>query len=97
MLNIFLRHLKKNCSTWDAFRLLVNFNRNIFVFLAAVIPLEMTSPVKLLDLESFSVIDNSLEFLSEQSDFLVVGVVGYQGVGKSTILSSLANPKTSDQ
>lgn len=62
-----------------------------------VIPPEMTSPVKLLDLESFGVVDNCLEFLSEQSDFLVVGIVGYQGVGKSTILSLLANPKSSEE
>lgn len=29
--------------------------------------------------------------LTDQSDFLVVGVLGCQGVGKSTILSLLAN------
>ena len=29
--------------------------------------------------------------LTDQSDFLVVGVLGCQGVGKSTIMSLLAN------
>ena len=31
------------------------------------------------------------QILTDQSDFLVVGVLGCQGVGKSTILSLLAN------
>ncbi|XP_028401597.1 protein SMG9-like [Dendronephthya gigantea] len=35
--------------------------------------------------------DQALETLTDQSDFLVVGVLGCQGVGKSTILSLLAN------
>lgn len=30
----------------------------------------------------------------EQSDFLVVGVVGKQGVGKSTVMSLLAGTRT---
>ncbi|EEB13222.1 conserved hypothetical protein [Pediculus humanus corporis] len=54
---------------------------------------EMTAPVKLLDLENSALVDACLEYLSDQNDFLVVGVVGYQGVGKSTILSLLAEPK----
>lgn len=53
----------------------------------------MTAPVKLLDLENGVLVDTCLEYLSDQSDFLVVGVIGYQGVGKSTILSLLAEPK----
>ena len=53
----------------------------------------MTAPVKLLDLENSALVDACLEYLSDQNDFLVVGVVGYQGVGKSTILSLLAEPK----
>lgn len=53
----------------------------------------MTTPVKLLDLETLSLVDNCLEYLSDQSDFLVVGIAGYQGVGKSTIISLLADPK----
>ena len=34
--------------------------------------------------------------LLEQTDFVVVGVVGYQGVGKSTILSMLGDSKNED-
>nr|CAG4635759.1 EOG090X0EPT [Artemia franciscana] len=45
-------------------------------------------PVKLLD--EMLVFSNSvMQFLNEQSDFLVVGCIGTQGVGKSHILSSL--------
>ncbi|KAK6621365.1 hypothetical protein RUM43_011671 [Polyplax serrata] len=59
----------------------------------AVAAPEMAAPVKLLDLENGSLIDNCLEFLSDQNDFLVVGVTGYQGVGKSTLMSLLAEPR----
>lgn len=36
------------------------------------------------------------EFVQENSDFLVVGIVGGQGVGKSTILNLLAQNKVND-
>ncbi len=32
--------------------------------------------------------------MQDQSDFLVVGVVGKQGVGKSTVMSLLAGTRT---
>lgn len=35
-----------------------------------------------------------LQYMLEQSDFLVVGVVGKQGVGKSTVMSLLAGTRT---
>ena len=34
------------------------------------------------------------QFMQEQSDFLVVGVLGKQGVGKSTVMSLLAGTRT---
>ena len=34
------------------------------------------------------------QYLLEQSDFLVVGVIGKQGVGKSTVMSLLAGTRT---
>ncbi|KAK3738536.1 hypothetical protein QZH41_012047, partial [Actinostola sp. cb2023] len=51
--------------------------------------------VKMLD-ENLHWADSALEILADQSDFLVVGAIGLQGVGKSTILSMLAgaSPKT---
>ncbi|XP_059484042.1 nonsense-mediated mRNA decay factor SMG9-like [Neocloeon triangulifer] len=49
----------------------------------------MLSPVKLLD-ECLQVCDGPLEYLMDQNDFLVVGVIGPQGCGKSFILSELA-------
>lgn len=64
------------------------------LLIPAASPTEMTTPVKLLDTESLTLVDNCLEYLSDRSDFLVVGVVGYQGVGKSTIMSLLAEPKS---
>lgn len=65
---------------------------NVIIFVLAVPLSEMTEPVKLLDLENGVLIDSCLEYLSDQNDFLVVGVIGYQGVGKSTVLSYLADP-----
>jgi protein SMG9 len=58
-------------------------------------PLEMKSSVKLLDdLLQFSEI--SLEYLLDQSEFLVIGCIGLQGVGKSTIMSLLAGNEFGD-
>ncbi|XP_023216105.1 protein SMG9-like [Centruroides sculpturatus] len=51
--------------------------------------LEMNSPVKLVD-ESLQWCDNAMEFLQDQTDFYVIGVVGLQGSGKSTVLSILS-------
>lgn len=45
--------------------------------------------MKLLD-ENLQWNDSALEILVDQTNFLVVGIVGPQGVGKSTILSMLA-------
>lgn len=45
--------------------------------------------VKLLD-ENLQWNDTALEILLDQTDFLVVGIIGPQGVGKSTVLSILA-------
>lgn len=53
-----------------------------------IIP-SMTSPVKLLG-EELSFQDSLHDFLSDNPDFLVVGCVGLQWSGKSSILSHLA-------
>jgi len=50
---------------------------------------EMKGSVKLID-ESLQWCDQTFEFLQDQCEFLVVGVVGLQGTGKSTITSLLA-------
>ncbi|PBC33317.1 hypothetical protein APICC_08648 [Apis cerana cerana] len=50
--------------------------------------LEMTSCVKFMD-ENMQLCEYPLEFLYDQQDFLVVGCLGAQGVGKSTIMSLL--------
>lgn len=52
-------------------------------------PPEMTSPVKLID-ESLQWCDNAMEFLQDQTDFYVIGAVGLQGSGKSTVLSVIS-------
>jgi ABC-type thiamine transport system ATPase subunit len=52
-------------------------------------PPEMKSSVKLVD-EAFQFCDGALEFLLDQNDFMVVGCLGLQGVGKSTFMSLLA-------
>lgn len=51
-------------------------------------PPDMLAPVKLVD-EAMSWCDNAMEFLQDQNDFYVVGVLGLQGCGKSTVLSLL--------
>ncbi|XP_063230147.1 nonsense-mediated mRNA decay factor SMG9 isoform X2 [Bacillus rossius redtenbacheri] len=52
-------------------------------------PPQMRGCVKLLD-ESLQFCDSCLEYLVDQNDFIVVGVVGTQGVGKSSLMSWLA-------
>lgn len=56
----------------------------------------MAGPVKLLD-ENLQWQDTLLEFMSDQPDFLVVGVLGKKGVGKSTLMSLLAGSKFEEQ
>ncbi|XP_035207007.1 protein SMG9-like, partial [Stegodyphus dumicola] len=49
-------------------------------------PPEMSFPVKLVD-ESLQWCDTALEYLHDSTDFYVIGVLGLQGVGKSTVMS----------
>ena len=51
---------------------------------------EMTSCVKFMD-ENMQLCESPLEFLYDQQDFLVVGCLGAQGVGKSTVMSLLTS------
>ncbi|KZC14600.1 Protein SMG9 [Dufourea novaeangliae] len=57
--------------------------------------LEMTNSGKFMD-ENMQLCENSLEFLYDQQDFLVVGCLGAQGVGKSTIMSLLTSTYASN-
>lgn len=52
-------------------------------------PEKMKTSIKLVD-EQMNWCDSALEFLLEQTDVLVVGALGLQGTGKSTVLSLLA-------
>ncbi|XP_018667457.2 nonsense-mediated mRNA decay factor SMG9-like [Ciona intestinalis] len=51
--------------------------------------------IKLLD-SSLHWLDGGIELLQDQPDFLVVGVIGMQGVGKSTVMSLIGGNKLSD-
>jgi protein SMG9 len=51
----------------------------------------MKTSVKLLDDNTLQICDGLFEFLTDQNDFLVVGCLGLQGVGKSTVMSHLAS------
>lgn len=52
-------------------------------------PPDMAAPVKFID-DSLQWCDSALEYLLDQPDFYVVGIIGMQGAGKSTIMSILA-------
>lgn len=52
-------------------------------------PEKMKSSIKLVD-EQMNWCDSAIEFLLDQTDVLVVGVLGLQGTGKSTLMSLLA-------
>lgn len=50
----------------------------------------MTACTKLMD-KTMQLIENPIDYLYDQQDFLVVGCLGTQGVGKSTIMSLLTS------
>uniref|UniRef100_A0A8C3BQW8 Nonsense-mediated mRNA decay factor SMG9 n=1 Tax=Cairina moschata TaxID=8855 RepID=A0A8C3BQW8_CAIMO len=52
-------------------------------------PEKMKTSIKLVD-EQMNWCDSAIEFLLDQTDVLVVGVLGLQGTGKSTLMSLLA-------
>lgn len=56
-------------------------------------PSEMAHPVKMVD-KSWHWEDKGMDSMLEQSDFLVVGALGKQGVGKSTVMSLLTGTRT---
>lgn len=66
--------------------------------LASLLPAtsEMKSSVKLIAPDTLSVSDSLLDYLTDSTDFLVIGCLGYQSVGKSTIMSKLANLQTKE-
>lgn len=51
---------------------------------------EMSRCIKFMD-ENMQLCENASEYLHEQQDFLVVGCLGTQAVGKSTIMSLLTS------
>ncbi|XP_075696487.1 nonsense-mediated mRNA decay factor SMG9 isoform X1 [Rhinoderma darwinii] len=60
-------------------------------------PQKMKHSIKLVD-EYMNWCDSAIEFLLDQTDVLVVGVLGFQGTGKSTMMSLLsANSPDDDQ
>ena len=56
----------------------------------------MTRSLKLLD-DGLIYTENIQDYLQENNDFLVVGIIGSQGVGKSTILNLLAHNTIDDK
>ncbi|MEE6527242.1 hypothetical protein FKM82_028474 [Ascaphus truei] len=85
---------------WPSDRLYVAFS----FLLTAVVgqakllpPQKMKHCIKLVD-EYMNWCDSAIEFLLDQTDALVVGVLGLQGTGKSTLMSLLsANSPEDDQ
>lgn len=58
-------------------------------------PIEKQTKCKIID-ESLQWCDSGLELMLDQTDFLVVGIIGLQGCGKSTLLSLLAGNSHQD-
>lgn len=58
-------------------------------------PPEMKHGIKVID-DTFRWIDTGIEELIDQTDYLVVGAIGLQGAGKSTILSLLGGNSPQD-
>lgn len=56
----------------------------------------MTRSIKLVDDGTF-LYESANEYLQDSTDFLVVGVLGFQGTGKSSILNLLASSNLSAQ
>lgn len=54
-------------------------------------PNEMKTPVKIIDDYMQFINDGFNNNLLEQTDFLVIGCLGLQGVGKSSLMSYIAN------
>lgn len=54
-------------------------------------PNEMKTPVKIIDDYMQFINDGFSNNLLEQTDFLVIGCLGLQGVGKSSLMSDIAN------
>ncbi|XP_030640442.1 protein SMG9 [Chanos chanos] len=60
-------------------------------------PEKMKHSIKLVD-DQMNWCDTAMEYLRDQTDMLVVGVIGLQGTGKSTVMSLLsANTPEEDQ
>uniref|UniRef100_A0A8C4T0L0 Nonsense-mediated mRNA decay factor SMG9 n=1 Tax=Erpetoichthys calabaricus TaxID=27687 RepID=A0A8C4T0L0_ERPCA len=60
-------------------------------------PEKMKHSIKLVD-DQMTWCDSAMEYLLDQTDMLVVGIIGLQGTGKSTIMSLLsANAPEEDQ
>ncbi|KAK7108849.1 nonsense-mediated mRNA decay factor SMG9-like [Littorina saxatilis] len=58
-------------------------------------PPEMKQSIKIID-ENFRWVDAGIDDLVDQTDYLVVGAIGLQGSGKSTIVSMLAGNTAQD-
>lgn len=58
-------------------------------------PPAMNHAVRLVD-NMFQWVDNGSEYVLDQTDFLVIGVLGLQGSGKSTLMSLLAGSQHTD-
>lgn len=56
---------------------------------------EMSTCIKFMD-ENMQLCENPIDYLCDQQDFLVVGCLGAQGVGKSTIMSLLTSHYSSN-
>lgn len=58
-------------------------------------PQKMKHSIKLVD-EYMNWCDSAIEFLLDQTDVLVVGILGFQGTGKSTMMSLLSSNSPDD-
>lgn len=72
--------------------------QNLLLFLSAqpAMVKQMTKSLKLID-DGVLYSEGVQEYLQENNDFIVVGVVGGQGVGKSTVLNLLSQSSVTEK
>ncbi|XP_065158043.1 nonsense-mediated mRNA decay factor SMG9 isoform X2 [Atheta coriaria] len=83
------KHVKEKEEATSSKEVLATTESNVQLFHTAK---QMHKAIKLLD-DGILYYDSLQDYTNDTSDFLVIGVIGTQGVGKSTVMNMLATEK----